>query len=855
MIVLSVLCLYFISAEAFNDPPLNPFLADSSWPVCHGNSYATDTSPMIGPNSNDNLLVEFINYNTLFSRINTYLPVSIVFENDKNMWATSVTSTFVLSNEEKENNHNKSTGIINSNNNLNNLKLSIYDNGVYDFSYHGAYSFISYDGVYFSSSQKGFGAYTKIMRSNDNTHGESEKNSVKVIKRGEFVLNLESYEKVIGVLPLFNSNQNKKQQVSSSLSNINEDNEDTCHQSSIKNDPTNGYIVVVTSCGKIAVVSRVTSLFGEDFYLASDILQISYNDLDFMNQKDAKRHVGSEISNSFAVDENGGIYFVSAKSLHYVQWKFYSPSSSSTSSSSSSIGHKGYLKHVWSEQYSENHQVLFPGRLGKGSGSTPSILDTSLVSSSTSKKNHLGKLLIITDGRSPMNILSYRIKDGKCVGNATVTFGQSQSSSSTSTSSSSSSSSSTSSTALSSSSIESTSEQSVVVLHNRAIVVQNWIDKETIPLFCYYFSSFLPGKARHSCNYLFGVKPRSGIEQFKINEINGQIKSEWYNKNIQCSSSIPAASTHLKNGLFYCIGMRSRKDKSFNNNNVDDNNNDMNFMKHVLLKIWNEMVLDLILPSNVFTLEGINMKDGSSNFTHVLGSGCFYNPNYAGIQIGSHHEIVVGTIGGVVKITPSSTSTSINKMKKDDININYKQIGDEWFDWIYPTTLSWFLNSHLNVQVAVPLNVIILLLIIKSVYFIYNLLCQSIDHYQNNIRKRKHNHASAVLSPSLTSSSSSLSAAYTIEETTLTSSRLSTTSLDTLPRTPILTPNINDDGDDDDMNITSNGGGGGIKELKEKLREETQARITARIASRSSTSATKRSVPTSEKKTKKSRND
>ena len=42
-----------------DEPPRNPFLADSPWPITHGNSYAQASSPFPGPKENSAIVKDF----------------------------------------------------------------------------------------------------------------------------------------------------------------------------------------------------------------------------------------------------------------------------------------------------------------------------------------------------------------------------------------------------------------------------------------------------------------------------------------------------------------------------------------------------------------------------------------------------------------------------------------------------------------------------------------------------------------------------------------------------------------------------------------------------------------------------
>ncbi|MEA2312069.1 MAG: hypothetical protein QOE28_2037, partial [Solirubrobacteraceae bacterium] len=82
------------------------------------------------------------------------------------------------------------------------------------------------------------------------------------------------------------------------------------------------------------------------------------------------------ITNSFAVDEDGGIYLVTEKAMYRLD-----------------LGSSGYPVVTWREQY-ENSGIAKPGEVGAGSGTTPTLLGHDLVA--------------ITDNADPMNVVVYR---------------------------------------------------------------------------------------------------------------------------------------------------------------------------------------------------------------------------------------------------------------------------------------------------------------------------------------------------------------------------------------------------------------------------------------------------------------
>jgi len=71
--------------------------------------------------------------------------------------------------------------------------------------YHGAYSFVSRDGTYFSSTKRGFRAYRSTSLGFRDAQGSKSASSARILACGEFTLRSAepSSEKVVGVLPLW----------------------------------------------------------------------------------------------------------------------------------------------------------------------------------------------------------------------------------------------------------------------------------------------------------------------------------------------------------------------------------------------------------------------------------------------------------------------------------------------------------------------------------------------------------------------------------------------------------------------------------------------------------------------------
>jgi len=145
-----------------------------------------------------------------------------------------------------------------------------------------------------------------------------------------------------------------------------------------------GYIVYVTNYGKVGVVS-------EDFKFSSPIVQCpGLNEVNMQHKM---------VTNSFALDQKGGIFVVTSLYMNKVRWNATDKT----------------LKLEWSNKYHDKNQEFYWGRFGPGSGSSPSLM------------GHVGngeaQYVVITDGSRLMNILYFTADEGKLVGKHPVTFG------------------------------------------------------------------------------------------------------------------------------------------------------------------------------------------------------------------------------------------------------------------------------------------------------------------------------------------------------------------------------------------------------------------------------------------------
>jgi hypothetical protein len=211
-----------------------------------------------------------------------------------------------------------------------------------------------------------------------------------------------------------------------------------------------------------------------------------------------------EISNSLAVDENNGIYVVSSAKMRKIQWN------GST------------VDIAWESDYQTGGSTRAAGRLGAGSGTTPSLMGT---------KPEDDKFVVITDGAKLMNmVLFWRDtipadwrglpgKDRRIAAEVPVTFGDDNAQTSV-------------------------TEQSVLVRGYGAMVVNNDYGVNT------------PAKSSQPLFVLATGMPRftpKGMEKFEWNPATRILDSVWSNQ-ISCSNGIPTMSA--TSDLAYCLGRR-----------------------------------------------------------------------------------------------------------------------------------------------------------------------------------------------------------------------------------------------------------------------------------------------------------
>lgn len=261
-----------------------------------------------------------------------------------------------------------------------------------------------------------------------------------------------------------------------------------------------GYLSIATKRGTIAIISRD---FSEFHYL-----QLGDNEL------------GEEVSNSFAVDEDGGIYVVTSEQMYRVQWTGEKLSLDETDG-------------AWQSAYENGADIQVPGRLGSGSGSTPSLMGV----------DDQDKFVVITDGQMVTNLVLFwrdeipadwqPIAPGKSrriAAEVPVNYGDD-------------------------SRELAMSEQSVLVRGYGAVVVSNDYGSDIAQSSNATLSNLI-----NAFVVFFSNKPKYapyGVEKFEWNPETRSLDVAWVNNDISCPNGIPTMSAATS--LFYCIGQRDSR--------------------------------------------------------------------------------------------------------------------------------------------------------------------------------------------------------------------------------------------------------------------------------------------------------
>jgi hypothetical protein len=244
-----------------------------------------------------------------------------------------------------------------------------------------------------------------------------------------------------------------------------------------------GMLALATEQGVVAVLSR-----------------------DFSRFRAVTLDAGESISNSIAVSEDGGIFVVTSKRVYRVQW------TGTELTQSADAG-------AWAVDYDPGPDPPAPGRLGPGSGTTPTLMGT----------GDEDRFVVIADGRELMHILLlWRDaippdweplapgKDRRIAAEVPITFGNPGIQ-------------------------RSVTEQSLTVYGYDAMAASNGYN--------WPFSGDLLRQAVILFSGLPFIQPL-GIEKFRWDPTTRTLSSVWSNPSVSVPNGIPCMSSAT--GLAYC---------------------------------------------------------------------------------------------------------------------------------------------------------------------------------------------------------------------------------------------------------------------------------------------------------------
>jgi len=276
------------------------------------------------------------------------------------------------------------------------------------------------------------------------------------------------------------------------------------------------------------------------------------------------------------------------------------------------------LAFKWTALYQPNPAVAdawFVGRLGPGSGSTPSV---------TSCNGQ--ELVVITDGVSPMNLLWYDARTGALVAKRKVQFGADPEGEA-----------------------PTTSEQSVAVDGCKAFVVQNYMGEDRLSDDVTCISATRPGSSlrRRLGDYCLSRKdPNNPKDLFPVRacpiafgcsaygaalyELAGagssDVRRVWARDDVSCGTSIPLLSTHPESRMAYCVGFKKGSYQ------------------------WSLLGMDLDTG-----VDRTHLQFYETNWA----LNALANPFYAGVEATGENTMTIGAIGGVLHLSPETPGGSV----------------------------------------------------------------------------------------------------------------------------------------------------------------------------------------------------
>ena len=499
--------LLFSSLAAASDgyePPANPYLAESPWPMSHRTPYAQGSSPLPGPDSAWDLRpADYVSTgltNITLAMSPRYADGSRVY------WGSTFGAVYKLRANQA------GLPVISRLGKPSGASLGNIGNAT-----SGAYTLVDFDNTFFTVDGQTVLAY------GDAVPGQWS-SPIRLLR--SYTLPADSVrgdaktDPIVGMSLLWD-----------------------------------GHLALATKRGTVAVVSR-------DF---SSVWTLQLGDVN-----------GEEVSNSIAADETGGIYVVSEKAMYRVQW-------------TGSMLTMNESRGAWRAGYESSGDATGSGRLGAGSGSTPSLMGSGSGE----------RFVVITDGQKLAHlVLFWRDaipadwqpiapgKDRRIAAEVPVNFGDANRQATM-------------------------SEQSVLVRGYGAVVVSN--DYRNLEALPDATGNDIIDNISNGIVVAFSGFPAHqpwGVHKFRWNSATRKLETHWVNNDVSCPNGIPTMSA--ASNTFYCIGAR-----------------------------W-----------GAWTVEALNWSNGNLRFRKLLGWNPLFNSFYAGTQIGDNGAIVSGTTFGVMDVDP-----------------------------------------------------------------------------------------------------------------------------------------------------------------------------------------------------------
>jgi len=405
------------------EPPINPYLAHSPWPMTHRNPYCQASSPFPAP------LAEDINRGLFKWRTVPEQAVAITLNfGERNtqggfsLWGSSLNTLYKL----------------NANDGKWRSAQSVRKGGKSTQAISGAYTVLDKEGKLYVPRGSSVFVYQ------EESLGDP-KSPIRRIKEHRIPSSalLHSEEVIVGM-----------------------------------NLTYDGFLAMVTNRSLVVVMDRQSGEM-KHFRLSPE----------------------AEVSNSLAIDEEGGIYVVTDQKLYRVQWK------------------QKTLSVAWEADYPSFDGVL-PGRLGRGSGTTPTLMGT----------GPNDKLVVIADGLTKMHLMAFWRSEipgdwqgipgysKRVAGIAPILFGDPQRP-------------------------RSITDQSLLVRGYEAVAVNNDYGERPSDTWTNFWTILYSN--------LKGYAPY-GIEKFKWNPEKRSLVSVWANPELSVPNGIPAMSA--SSGLIYYLG-------------------------------------------------------------------------------------------------------------------------------------------------------------------------------------------------------------------------------------------------------------------------------------------------------------